>query len=99
MAITATGIAWYFQDWAILKTALSLRVGCSTILGILVVAFLLSLVWEPLMWLAFPIGYLAWVGALLGPVPYCPECGKRVKLNYARCHHCGYVQPPRTVSE
>lgn len=41
----------------------------------------------------------AWiVGGLVVVTPYltgqlalkCPQCGKRIKVGYSTCHHCGY---------
>lgn len=57
---------------------------------------LLAIVWEDAPQWAI-LG--AWiVGAAIVVSPYllgqaalrCPRCGKRIKVGYSTCHHCGY---------
>lgn len=63
-----------------------------------------SIVWpDAPQWLltAILIGMIALVvtGWLRGAlVLKCPACGKRVKIGYTTCHHCGYAAPSQTES-
>lgn len=90
---------------AAIKTLLSFRMqwtgALAALICSLIVAFLLGLI--GLDWLAertvYFIGFPVWAIIMLiamiesyeGANPmYCHSCGKRVKMNYTRCHHCGH---------
>lgn len=71
----------------------SLRVLLGTFLGAAVIGWLLSLIWEPLIYVGVVLWPLFWLGNVLDDdkVTECPHCGKRVKYGYTTCHHCGKV--------
>lgn len=79
------------------ENAASLRVfagaGCGALLLGGGLAGLLSLLWAPLgytSWFFIPLFLLVFLGcAIAGPPVSCPHCGKRVKVGYDTCHHCG----------
>jgi hypothetical protein len=74
-----------------LQRALSLRVIFGSLFVALVAAVLLSLLWQPLGYLFFPIFGLLYASAILNEanVITCPYCRKSVKLGAGTCSHCG----------
>jgi hypothetical protein len=73
--------------------ALSLRNIVGSFVAAFIVAVLVGLAWPaaigPVLVIAFLVVYLARV---LNPAQMlkCDACGKRVKMGYTTCHHCGY---------
>lgn len=78
-----------------LQRALSLRVGCMTLVLAVVAGALVGLAWPaaavPVTFGVWGLGWLGYVfsdNQMLG----CDACGKMVKLGASTCHHCGYVR-------
>jgi hypothetical protein len=74
-----------------LQRALSVRVIVACAVLAAVAGGLLSLLWQPLAYVAVPVFVVAWIGSTLNQeaVLYCPHCRKRVKVGAGVCHHCG----------
>lgn len=75
-----------------LQRAFSFRILMAALFAGLIAAVLTAFVWEAAVGVVFVVvtGGV-WVLAVLNEenVPYCPHCGKRVKLGSGTCHHCG----------
>lgn len=75
--------------------AFSIRAVLSSLFAGFLAAVLVGLVWPwaemPALWIVAAVCYL---GVVLndGQMVKCDACGKRVKLGYATCHHCGYAR-------
>jgi hypothetical protein len=84
-----TGFALW---WPRVQKLFSIRFFMACFLVAAIPSYLLGLLWEPLMKIAFwPIFVLA---AILGffnddAVFYCPHCKKRMKVGADTCGHCG----------
>jgi predicted amidophosphoribosyltransferase len=68
----------------------------SCFFGAFLIGFVLSLLWQPLVWLGWPLYALLVLASVFDDtnVLYCPFCRKRVKLNAKACHHCGRTVTP-----
>lgn len=77
----------------LLSRALSLRVIGSSLLTGLLGGVVVGLVWPaaemPALWIVAAGMYVLTVAASWQMVK-CDDCGKRVKVGSAVCHHCGY---------
>jgi hypothetical protein len=73
------------------KRVFSFRVLFYGGLGVLVIAWLLSKVWEPLIYLGWPLFVAYLVGTWFNDdvVLRCPHCRKRTKLDATVCPRCG----------
>lgn len=69
---------------------LSLRVIFVSLVFALIVGTVLSLIWQPLIYIAYPLFFLVWVAQGFSTPVKCPKCSKRQKMGSPRCHHCGY---------
>ncbi len=69
----------------------SIRVQMACFFGAAIVGYLLSRLWEPLVWVTWPLYGLLILAAVFNDdnVLYCPFCKKRVKMGAQACHHCG----------
>jgi len=73
--------------------ALSLRVILFSLIAGIGVEVLVSLAWHGLhMWIVWLVAGLCYLVAVFNDeqMVRCAACGKRVKLGYSTCHHCGY---------
>lgn len=76
--------------------ALSIRVWFFSLICGISVYVLVSLVWHGVgFWLMWVAAGLAYAIAVLNDEQMirCEACGRRVKLGYNRCQHCGYHSP------
>jgi uncharacterized membrane protein YoaK (UPF0700 family) len=80
-----------------LARALSIRVMFFSLVVGVCAGVLVGLVWGPA---TMPVTWLVAAGCYVMAVMNheqairCAGCGKRVKLGYTRCHHCGQGQVP-----
>lgn len=77
-----------------IERALSIRVAFFCLLLGVCVGVLVGMAWPgatmPTVWI---VAVGAWVAAVwfnTGQMVKCDACGKRVKMGFDRCHHCGY---------
>lgn len=76
-----------------IERGISLRVILLSMIGGGIVGAVASAAWAPL---GVPVTLVVWVGLWFlmvmndGQMVRCDACGKRVKMGYSTCHHCGY---------
>ena len=79
-----------------LERALSIRLAVFCLLLGVFIGVLVGQVWPaatmPTMWVIAIGSWVLSVWFNTGQMVKCDACGKRVKMGFDRCHHCGYAR-------